>query len=78
MFKRSYDARKKSAELSFVYTVDCELRDEASVLAKFKDDAHVRHEHCYGGCLTMCSISIVMSDDIIIIIGLFAGPARAA
>lgn len=42
VFKRSYDARKKSAELSFVYTVDCELRDEASVLAKFKDDAHVR------------------------------------
>lgn len=42
VFKRSYDARKKSAELSFVYTVDCELRDEAAVLAKFEGDAHVR------------------------------------
>jgi uncharacterized protein len=42
VFKRSYDARKKSAELCFVYTLDCELRDEAAVLAKFKDDAHVR------------------------------------
>ena len=30
VFKRSYDARKKSAELCFVYTIDCELRDEAA------------------------------------------------
>src|SRR3546814_7797024 len=28
VFKRSYDARKKYADLSFVYTVDCELRSE--------------------------------------------------
>ena len=40
VFKRSYDARKKS-ELNFVYTVDCELRDEAAILARFKDDHHV-------------------------------------
>ncbi|NGY05201.1 NAD(P)/FAD-dependent oxidoreductase [Solimonas terrae] len=41
VFKRSYDARKKGSALSFVYTVDCELRDEAAVLAKFKDDRNV-------------------------------------
>jgi len=40
VFKRSYDARKKS-ELSFVYTVDCELRDEAAIRAKFKDDRNI-------------------------------------
>ncbi len=40
VFKRSYDARKKS-ELNFVYTVDCELRDEAAILAKFKEDRNV-------------------------------------
>ncbi|PPE73684.1 hypothetical protein C3942_12890 [Solimonas fluminis] len=40
VFKRSYDARKKS-ELCFVYTLDCELRDEAAILAKFKDDRNV-------------------------------------
>jgi uncharacterized FAD-dependent dehydrogenase len=41
VFKRSYDARKKYADLSFIYTVDCELRDEAAVLARFKDDHNV-------------------------------------
>ena len=40
VFKRSYDARKKS-ELNFVYTVDCELCDEAAILAKFKEDRNV-------------------------------------
>ncbi|MDM4772035.1 NAD(P)/FAD-dependent oxidoreductase [Solimonas sp. SE-A11] len=40
VFKRSYDARKKS-ELNFVYTLDCELRDEAAILAKFKGDRNV-------------------------------------
>ena len=40
VFKRSYDARKRS-ELNFVYTVDCELRDEAAVFAKFDGDHHV-------------------------------------
>lgn len=42
VFKRSYDARKKSAELCFVYTIDCELRDEAAVRAKFDGDPQVR------------------------------------
>src|SRR3546814_3876170 len=41
VFKRSYDARKKYADLSFVYTVDCELRDEAAVLAKFESDRNI-------------------------------------
>ncbi|HEY0975799.1 MAG TPA: NAD(P)/FAD-dependent oxidoreductase [Solimonas sp.] len=41
VFKRAYDARKKHEGLSFVYTVDCTLRDEAAVLAKFKDDHKV-------------------------------------
>ena len=41
VFKRSYDARKKNVELSFVYTIDCRLRDEASVLAKFSEDRNV-------------------------------------
>lgn len=40
VYKRSYDARKRS-ELNFVYTIDCELRDEAAILAKFEDDHHV-------------------------------------
>ncbi len=40
IYKRSYDARKKS-ELNFVYNVDCELRDEAAILAKFADDHHI-------------------------------------
>ena len=32
VFKRSFDARKKSA-IVLIYTLDCELRDEAAVLA---------------------------------------------
>ncbi len=39
--KRSFDARKKSAVV-LIYTVDCELRDEAAVLARFDGDPHVR------------------------------------
>jgi uncharacterized FAD-dependent dehydrogenase len=40
VFKRSYDARKKSA-IVLIYAVDVELRDEAAVLARLKHDAHV-------------------------------------
>jgi len=39
--KRSPDARKKSA-LQFVYSLDLEVTDEAVVLARFADDAHVK------------------------------------
>jgi uncharacterized protein len=42
VFKRSYDARKKTA-IVLIYTVDCELAvDEAAVLARLNGDPHVR------------------------------------
>ncbi len=42
VFKRSYDARKKTA-IVLIYTVDCELAvDESAVLARFAGDAHVK------------------------------------
>ena len=44
VFKRAYDARKKSAVL-LIYTLDCELApgvDEAALLRSFAGDAHVR------------------------------------
>ena len=41
VFRRAFDARKKSAIL-LIYTVDCELSDEASVLAAHQGDPHVR------------------------------------
>ncbi len=40
VFKRSYDARKRSA-IVLIYSIDAELRDEAAVLARLKHDAHV-------------------------------------
>ncbi|HEX3140654.1 MAG TPA: NAD(P)/FAD-dependent oxidoreductase [Rhizobacter sp.] len=41
VFKRSYDARKKSAVV-LIYTLDCELADEETVLQRFEGDPHVR------------------------------------
>ncbi|MBU3580341.1 NAD(P)/FAD-dependent oxidoreductase [Polynucleobacter sp. 73C-SIWE] len=41
VFKRSYDARKNVA-LSFIYTVDLSVKDEAAILKKFDGDIHVR------------------------------------
>ncbi len=42
VFRRAYDARKKSA-IQLVYTVDCEIAgDEAALLARHADDKHVR------------------------------------
>jgi uncharacterized FAD-dependent dehydrogenase len=41
LFKRSYDARKKSAELCFIYTIDFSVADEAALLKKFSDDRHI-------------------------------------
>lgn len=41
LFKRSYDARKKSPELCFIYTIDLNVRDEAAVLHTFADDRNV-------------------------------------
>ncbi|WP_046112451.1 NAD(P)/FAD-dependent oxidoreductase [Aquincola tertiaricarbonis] len=44
VFRRGFDARKKSAVV-LIYTLDCELApgvDEAAVLRRFQGDAHVR------------------------------------
>ena len=40
VFKRSYDARKRSA-IVLIYAIDAELADEAQVLARLQHDAHV-------------------------------------
>ncbi|MDQ3200852.1 MAG: NAD(P)/FAD-dependent oxidoreductase, partial [Pseudomonadota bacterium] len=37
----SYDARKKSSELCFIYTIDLNVRDEAALLHRFADDRNV-------------------------------------
>ncbi len=42
VFKRSYDARKKSSAILFVYIIDLRARDEASILARFASDPTVR------------------------------------
>ncbi len=41
VFKRSYDARKRAA-IVLIYTVDCELREEAAVLAAVAGQPHIR------------------------------------
>ncbi|MGV8823721.1 NAD(P)/FAD-dependent oxidoreductase [Methylibium petroleiphilum] len=41
VFKRSYDARRKTAVV-LIYTVDCEVADEAAVRARLGSDPHVR------------------------------------
>ncbi len=41
IFKRSYDARQKSAVV-LTYTVDCELLDEASVSKRLEGQPHIR------------------------------------
>ncbi|MCV2350973.1 NAD(P)/FAD-dependent oxidoreductase [Paucibacter sp. Y2R2-4] len=41
VFKRSYDARKKSA-IQLIYTLDCELSDEAAALVRFEGDPHIK------------------------------------
>lgn len=41
VFRRAYDARKKTA-IVLIYTVDCEVRDEAAVLAAKAGDPHVK------------------------------------
>jgi uncharacterized protein len=42
VFKRSYDARKKNTEITFVYIIDVSVRDEAQILARLSDDRHIR------------------------------------
>ncbi len=41
VFKRSYDARKKTA-IILIYTVDCAVRDETALLKKFHGDQHIK------------------------------------
>src|SRR5450830_785182 len=41
LFKRSYDARKKSSELCFIYTIDLSARGEDALLKKFAEDRNV-------------------------------------
>ncbi|MEO8154074.1 MAG: NAD(P)/FAD-dependent oxidoreductase [Rhizobacter sp.] len=41
VFKRSYDARKKSAVV-LIYTLDCVVDAEAAVLQRFSADSHIR------------------------------------
>ena len=41
VFKRSYDARKKFGEMPFIYTLDCEVKDEAALLARLAHDKQV-------------------------------------
>jgi uncharacterized protein len=41
VFRRGYDARKKSA-IVFIYTVDVELKQESAVVARLAGDPHVR------------------------------------
>lgn len=42
VFKRSYDARKKNSVILFIYIIDLEVRNEATVLARFAEDQHIR------------------------------------
>ncbi len=41
IFRRAYDARKKSA-IQLSYTIDCELGNESAVLARLAGDPHIR------------------------------------
>lgn len=42
VFKRSYDARKKNSEIKFVYIIDLKVNNEERILARFRDDIHIR------------------------------------
>lgn len=42
VFKRSYDARKKNSEITFVYIIDLNAAHEDRILQAFADDSHIR------------------------------------
>jgi len=42
VFKRSYDARKKNSEITFVYIIDVNTHNQEQVLQRFNADHHVR------------------------------------
>jgi len=41
VFRRAYDARKRSA-IQLIYTIDCTLGDEPAVFVRFQGDPHIR------------------------------------
>lgn len=42
VFKRSYDARKKNSEITFVYIIDLQANNEEKILDRFADDKNIR------------------------------------
>jgi len=42
VFKRSYDARKKNTEITFVYIIDVSCRHEQAILSRLAGDTHIR------------------------------------
>ncbi len=42
VFKRSYDARKKNSEITFVYIIDFHANHEGKILQRFADDKNIR------------------------------------
>ncbi|HTF95139.1 MAG TPA: NAD(P)/FAD-dependent oxidoreductase [Cellvibrio sp.] len=42
VFKRSYDARKKNSEITFVYIIDLHTKNEEKILTRFADDKNIR------------------------------------
>ncbi|WP_413042726.1 NAD(P)/FAD-dependent oxidoreductase [Pseudomonas sp. YJ42] len=42
VFKRSYDARKKNSEITFVYIIDASVANEDKVLERLADDRNIR------------------------------------
>ena len=42
IFKRSYDARKKNSEITFVYIIDLTVNNEEKILQRFAEDTHIR------------------------------------
>lgn len=42
VFKRSYDARKKNSEITFVYIIDLQVNNEEKILDRFADDKNIR------------------------------------
>ncbi len=42
VFKRSYDARKKNSEITFVYIIDLKANNEDQILNRFADDKNIR------------------------------------
>ena len=42
VFKRSYDARKKNSEITFVYIIEADVADEDKVLGRLAEDRNIR------------------------------------